>query len=258
MGQVLGQGSRFRRLPRRALLLLAVGVILGLGLLIRQLPGDWTLTTAEKGLGGLAGAGGGRDVSQRIKVPQPKAASLFDSRAWYAHRSGGGGAESGRPVASARQQQVRVLFEHGANLLRQGQYPQARKVLEMLIESVPKLPEAYVNLGFVLYELGEVRSSVNAFTYASQLNPYQSNAYYGAALGYERLLDYEAAMGHMRSFIHLSQADNAFLPKARAALWEWEQIINLRRQASAADQSFQSSSMAITPSPVSGESNAQK
>ena len=239
--------TRLRALPRSAVLLIAVVIIVGLGLFIRQLPGDWTLTTANKAVLLLP-----EEVPSREEV-KPVAAPLFDGRDWRLQTRTDDQGRLESPAESARQQQVRVLFEHGANLMRQRQFPQARKALEMLIELAPRLPEAYVNLGFVLYELSEIESSINAFNYASQLNLYQSNAYYGAALGYERLLDYEAAMGHMRSFIHLSQADNAFLPKARAALWEWEQVIDQRRQAvaSSAVLSIEQGSKAITPSDVS-------
>lgn len=242
------QMTRFRSAPRGALLLLAVVVILALGLFIRQLPGDWTLTTANKELLLVAKTGAAKERSELIATP------LFDRSQWRLQSREAERGQSGeKPAQSPRQQQIRVLFEHGANLMRQRQFPQARKALEMLVELAPKLPEGYVNLGFVLYELGEIESSINAFTYASQLNPYQSNAYYGAALGYERQSDYEAALGNMRSFIHLSQADNAFLPRARAALWEWEQIIDLRRQAGAsvAAQASQENMRTIVPSVVS-------
>ncbi|MEH6470941.1 MAG: tetratricopeptide repeat protein [Halopseudomonas sp.] len=210
-----------KRLPRALVLLVAVLLILGLGLVIRQLPGDWTLTTAQKESFNRPAEGRENEQEGALKAP------LFDSQQWRLDANIG---DQNRRQAQ-RLQQIRVLFEHGANLMRQGKYPQARKALEMVVELAPVLPEGYVNLGFVLYEMGEVEAAINAFNYASQLNPYQSNAYYGAALGYERLADYEVAMGHMRSFIHLSEPENPFLPKARAALWEWEQTLASLRQA---------------------------
>jgi len=38
----------------------------------------------------------------------------------------------------------------------------------------------------------------------------------------EGLKDYEAALGAMRAYIHLSIPSDPFLAKARSALWEWE------------------------------------
>tara|TARA_R110002167_G_scaffold12233_4_gene52320 strand:- start:991 stop:1755 length:765 start_codon:yes stop_codon:yes gene_type:complete len=245
-----------RAISRSATLVLAALIILGLGLVIRQLPGDWTLTTAEKAMKDLP------NIQVDNVPPESSQAPLFDSREWRLQtRVDDRGQARAVSLDTPRQQQVRVLFEHGANLIRQGAFSQARSVLEMLLRLAPRLPEAYVNLGFVLYEQGEIASSIHAFSYASQLNPYQSNAYYGAALGYERQADYEAAIGHMRSFIHLSQADNAFLPKARAALWEWDQVIESQRltKASAAVLSVEEKSSSIKPSVVSeAVPNAQK
>jgi hypothetical protein len=40
----------------------------------------------------------------------------------------------------------------------------------------------------------------------------------------EGLCDIAGATGAMRTYIHLAPADDPFLVKARAALWEWEQM----------------------------------
>jgi tetratricopeptide (TPR) repeat protein len=222
---------------RAVVLLLAVSIILGAGFIIRGLPGDWSLTTEQKRLLVAGAQRSASPMSERLPPP------LFDSERWRLDRNRSSGLSStavdGNPQAHAdqqRQQQVRVLFEHGANLLRQGELARARQALELLIRLAPKLPEGYINLGFVLFEQGNTKASLRAFNYATQLNRYQSNGYYGAALAYERLQDYEAAMGQMRSFIHLSQAGNRFLAKARSALWEWEKIIADKQQRSSVSE----------------------
>ena len=50
------------------------------------------------------------------------------------------------------------------------------------------------------------------------------NAYWGLAVSLEGLCDIAGAMGAMRTYIHLAPADDPFLVKANAALWEWEQV----------------------------------
>lgn len=211
---------------RGIVLLLAVSIVLSAGFLIRGLPGDWSLTTEAKKTPPVA--------SERIEQsPSEPLPPLFSTEQWRVEMAGVSSvAIDSNPQGHADQQlqqQVRVLFEHGANLLRQGELVRARQALEMLIKIAPKLPQAYVNLGFVLYEQGSAEAALRAFNHAAELNAYQSNAYYGAALAYERLQDIEAAMGQMRSFIHLSQPDNRFLAKARAALWEWESMVAEQR-----------------------------
>ena len=42
--------------------------------------------------------------------------------------------------------------------------------------------------------------------------------------------DLEGAVGAMRTFVHLSRQDDPFIPKARAALWEWQDELAAQRQ----------------------------
>ena len=86
----------------------------------------------------------------------------------------------------------------------------------------PEMPEAYVNLGFALVGLERWREAGDFFMSAATLNPEQANAYYGLAVALDARGDREGALGAMRSFVHLSAPDDPFVPKARAALWEWQ------------------------------------
>ena len=218
-----GELTRRFRPSRAVTLLLVVTAILTVGLLLRSLPGEWSLTTETKRLTDQI------ESRPEVSTPQPS----FDMQQW---RLAEAQADPDRdPIGHSQQQrleQLKVLFEHGAHLMQQGQYQQASRALEMVTQLSPRLPEGYVNLGFALYELQDTQAALEAFEYAAKLNPYQSNAYYGAALSYEQLGDLEAAMGNMRSFIHLSQPDNRFLARARAALWEWEQRLHEKRRQS--------------------------
>jgi hypothetical protein len=54
------------------------------------------------------------------------------------------------------------------------------------------------------------------------LRPEQANAYYGLAVALEALGDRPGALGAMRSFVHLAKEGDPWVPKARAALWEWQ------------------------------------
>jgi tetratricopeptide (TPR) repeat protein len=106
-------------------------------------------------------------------------------------------------------------------------YQKAIKAWHDVLKLSPKLPEAHVNMGFSLYELEEYDAAKNFFISAMELNPYQANAYYGLAIAYEKQGDLEAAIGAMRSYIHLASAGD-FIRKARSALWEWEALLKNR------------------------------
>ena len=114
-------------------------------------------------------------------------------------------------------------FEQAVALLHAKQYDYAITALGQVIELQPKLPEAYVNIGFAYLGLEQWDNAIMAFTKASDLKPDQANAYYGLALALEGNEEYEAALGAMRSYIHLSTPQDPFLAKARSALWEWEE-----------------------------------
>ena len=117
---------------------------------------------------------------------------------------------------------LKERFEQAVALLHARQYEYAVSALNQVLELQPKLPEAYVNIGFAYLGLEDWDTALIAFTKASDLKPDQANAYYGMGLALEGKKEYEAALGAMRTFIHFSTPDDPFLAKARSALWEWE------------------------------------
>jgi len=120
--------------------------------------------------------------------------------------------------------EVQIRFDQGVALLHAKRYEYAATAFQRVIELAPRLPEAHVNLGFALMGVQQYEDAGNEFNVATQLRPEQANAYWGMALALEGLKDYEGALGAMRAYIHLSTTpDDPYVPKARAALWEWEQ-----------------------------------
>lgn len=119
--------------------------------------------------------------------------------------------------------EVRQRFEQAVVMLHAKEYDHAVAALHRVLELAPKMPEAHVNMGFALLGRGEPEAARSFFQGAIDLRPQQANAYYGLALAEEARHDYEAALGAMRSYLHLSPADEPHRARARAALWEWEQ-----------------------------------
>jgi tetratricopeptide (TPR) repeat protein len=128
-------------------------------------------------------------------------------------------------MSAADAQLVKQRFEQAVALLHAKQYDYAVMALNQVIELQPKLPEAYVNIGYAYLGLEQWEPAIVAFSKAIDLHLQQANAYYGLALAFEGNEDYEGALGAMRSYIHLSTPDDPFLAKARSALWEWEEIL---------------------------------
>ena len=107
-------------------------------------------------------------------------------------------------------------------MLHAKQYDFAIKALRRVIKLAPKMPEAYVNMGYALIGKQDFKAAADFFSAAIELKPYQANAYWGLAISMEQQGELEVALGAMRTFIHLSPPNDPFLRKARSALWEWE------------------------------------
>lgn len=123
----------------------------------------------------------------------------------------------------ARSDEVRARFDSAVLMLHAGQHEHAVTALHRVLELAPQLPEAHVNMGFALLGLHRAAAARDFFTSAMALDAMQANAYYGLAMASDELGDRPAAIGAMRSYLHLAKAqDERHLRKARAALWEWE------------------------------------
>jgi len=123
---------------------------------------------------------------------------------------------------SEAERKVMERFQQAISLLHAKRYHYAITALDSVLTMSPDMPEAYVNMGYAFLGLEEFGPARGSFEKAIDLNMHQVNAYYGLAIAFEGQGQFEAALGAMRSYIHLSKPDNVYLSKARSALWEWE------------------------------------
>lgn len=142
-------------------------------------------------------------------------------------------AGSAMPHAVSRNDEIAQRFAKGISLLADRQYQAAAGEFHRVLELAPDMPEAHVNMGFAMIGLQRYDVARDFFNVAIDLRPSQTNAYYGLAEALEGLHDLEGALGAMRSYVHLSKKDDAFLVKANAAIWEWEEQLGKKRQAAA-------------------------
>ena len=135
--------------------------------------------------------------------------------------------------SATRQADLQTLFRQAVTALQAKHFAQAERVLHTILTRTPRLPEAHVNMGFAQLGLGRTQVAADFFTSAIELRASLPNAYYGLAVALERGGDLPGALGAMRSYIHLTQANDPYLSKARAALWEWEtqltQVVSEKR-----------------------------
>lgn len=134
-------------------------------------------------------------------------------------------------AADKRKQEIDREFADGVRLLNARQYQAAASALHRVLELAPQMPEAHVNMGFAMIGLDKPALARDFFEAAISLRTTQMNAYYGLAIALEATGDVEGAMGAMRTYVHRSQADDPFVRKANAAIWEWEEQIAKKRSS---------------------------
>lgn len=120
---------------------------------------------------------------------------------------------------------VEQRFQQAVVMLHARRFEFAVAALEQVLEHRPRMPEAHVNMGYARLGAGDVEGAVAHFRQAIDLRPAQANAYYGLAEALEAQGELPGAVGAMRTFIHLTDPEDPFLPRARAALWEWRQRV---------------------------------
>jgi Flp pilus assembly protein TadD len=133
-----------------------------------------------------------------------------------------------------QQLELRQRFEQAVVMLHAHEYEHAITALHRVLELAPEMPEAHVNMGYALLGLQRADAARGFFEAAIALRPGQANAYYGLAMADELRQDYQSALGGMRSYLHLSKADDPHRVRARAALWEWEEKLGRHDKAGSA------------------------
>ncbi len=149
---------------------------------------------------------------------------------------------SQKPQTEA-EKRLAARFTQAVSMLHAKQYEYAIAALDAVLEMSPNLPEAYVNMGYAFIGLEEYGPARGAFEKAIDLKLDQVNAYYGLAIAVEGAGELEAALGSMRTYIHLSKPNDPYLARARSALWEWETQLGRGEGA-------KSASKEETPSPA--------
>jgi len=159
--------------------------------------------------------------------PQPEAVALA-----AAPSIADGSTAPAQHAKEARAREIEMRFQQAVTMLHARQYDYAVEAMHRVLALSPRMVEAHVNMGYALLGLQQYKAAHDFFISASELRPEQVNAYYGMAVALEGMGDLEGAVGAMRTFVHLSRKDDPFIPKARAALWEWqERLAGTREEA---------------------------
>lgn len=193
-----------KRLPRDNRLSVIVGAITGVllvGYLISLLPG--------RGVNADSSAPFATIIAQS---PPPQA----DGRR-----------EEATPDAQARSltEGARKALDKAAAALQSEQFDRAIETLNSSRSELEEVASAYQMLGRALEGKKDFETARDFYTAAIDRDPLLADAYWGVAATSEALGDLEAAIGAMRTYLHVEpdkHPDRLRIAQARSALWEWE------------------------------------
>lgn len=125
-------------------------------------------------------------------------------------------------VRTRKQAEFDARFQQAVVMLHAREYEHAAAALHRLLELSPEVPEVHVNMGYAMIGLKRYAAARDFFAGAIELRAGQANAYYGLALSLDATGDLPGALGAMRTYVHLTRADDPYAAKARASIEQWQ------------------------------------
>ncbi len=162
------------------------------------------------------GAFSGLEAAPARRVPEtpPAAAPLADPRV-----------DPEGHVRQARAQQAAELLAKAETMIDAGRFADAVEQINRAGPLAPDDPRAYVQMGRALQGQGDAAGARFYYERAIDLDPRFADAYFGFASASEDLGELDAALGGMRSFLHVVDNPDPYrlkVAQARSAIWEWE------------------------------------
>ncbi len=109
-------------------------------------------------------------------------------------------------LPEVRRSLVLADFQLGNAAYTAGRLPEAREHYEACIRLAPDFPDAYNNLGAILFEQEELEAAAQAYRRTLELKPDDPAAHYNLGLLYLNLDDRRQALAHVRRAAELGQA----------------------------------------------------
>lgn len=121
--------------------------------------------------------------------------------------------------------EAKTILKNAERLTRSNQYEEAIRLLHQARPILQDNALAYFELGRALMARKDYAAARDFYAAAIEKNLAFADAYFSFAEASEALKDLEAALGGMRSFIHVTADADPYrlkVAQARSAIWEWE------------------------------------
>jgi tetratricopeptide (TPR) repeat protein len=205
-----------RRDRRIAALVVAVAGTAVLGYVVDRMPSRGVAAVVETPAATAAGAG----FSTLPSAPTEQRPASGSSESASAPASSG----TPRPRNAKADATARVL-KAASDEIAAKRYDKAITTLHAARADIQHDPQSYLLMARALEGKADYETARDFYAAAIDRNTLLADAYFGFATSSEALGDLEAAIGGMRSFLHVQpDADPQKLKivQARSAIWEWE------------------------------------
>jgi tetratricopeptide (TPR) repeat protein len=130
-----------------------------------------------------------------------------------------------RPPESPADTEKQALRKQARTELAAKRFRNAFSPLDRLIKLAPDDAQAHVLMGLALEGAGNFKLARKYYEAAIDRDLLMADGYFGYATTSEALGELEAAIGGMRSFLHVQKDSDPYrqrVAQARSAIWEWE------------------------------------
>ncbi len=94
-------------------------------------------------------------------------------------------------------------FKEGLKAYMSGNYELAIKEFKRSIEINPSNPVPYSNIGYIYYDIGDMKRAYEYHRKAIDIDPNHANSHYGLALVYKAWKDYDRAGFHWKEYLRI-------------------------------------------------------
>lgn len=135
------------------------------------------------------------------------------------------GPAAAKKALDPKAEEIRQVLDAARKQIQAKRYDAAIVTLHQARQRIMDDPKSYLVMGTALEGKKDYDTARDFYAAAIDRDPYMPDAYWGFATTSEALGELDAALGAMRSFLHVqpnADPQKLRIVQARSALWEWE------------------------------------
>ncbi len=116
------------------------------------------------------------------------------------------------------QQDMNVVMNQAISFMNQGNYSDAKKILEKSLVDNPSDFQSYYYLGHIAYATNKYEEAAKNFGFAIKYNPQYALSYYSIGLAFDKLKEFNKSLPAYEQFIQMETDDNKYTQYAKTRI----------------------------------------